>query len=685
MTDGRHPDNPVPPAPGDPSHRARPASPQSLLAYLTSHPGWHSGVGLAAALGVTSRTIRNYIDSLNGDDPELIERTHQGYRLRQGEARQRPRHQQVSRRRRKTTAPPPVGDTGPVSSSSRGLQRRQYAILRRILTSDLAPSVVDLAEELRVSESTATSDLRQLQELADRRGVRIERHGDRIDVAGDEAQRRGLIRDLMLRSDAGASFIRHRTLAESFPDYDLPELRRVVVDRLTGNGLHTSDYSTNALLLDLLITLDRLSSDYGLAVGDLVSSTGDDPRSRTAADQIAGYLRTAYGVHFSPAERDSLTILIASKTTLLRGATDQDVVIDHVGDDTVSLVRDILKRMAGTYLVSLNDDAFTISIALHTHNLLQRVHAGRPLLNPLANSIRHSHPLVYELAVFFASELEHATSVTIPAEEIGFIAVHLGSAMARHLDSPSKVTLTVVAPRYHGLAQQIAGRLQLHLEDRATIVQTLETAEPELSQLEGQLVISSVPIPGLHPTRYVPIGHLLTPEDLYLVDSLVRARSRENTWLRIAGRLHDLFHPDSYFRNPATTDRDETLRLLCDSIGRRGIVHDAEAFLTEVLERESFVPTVFNDIVAIPHTLGMTANRTGIAVGAFENPIDWAGSPVRLVLLIAFSVTDRSLFRDIFDQLVIVLSEPRNVRQLVTHGFTVDDFIEQLCLLMTHN
>lgn len=101
-----------------------------------------------------------------------------------------------------------------------------------------------------------------------------------------------------------------------------------------------------------------------------------------------------------------------------------------------------------------------------------------------------------------------------------------------------------------------------------------------------------------------------------------------------------------------------------------------------VYERERLSATAFNDIVAIPHTLGMPAERTSIAVASFEEPIDWAGTPVRLVLLVAFSAKDRNLFRDTFDQLVITLTEPQNVQRLVDKGLTFEDFVTELSQLI---
>jgi lichenan operon transcriptional antiterminator len=187
-------------------------------------------------------------------------------------------------------------------------------------------------------------------------------------------------------------------------------------------------------------------------------------------------------------------------------------------------------------------------------------------------------------------------------------------------------------------------------------------------------------VPGIHPARQILISPLLSQADIDLVDAQVRAQQRRNTWMRLVGQLHELFHDGLFYRSPAVAGRDELLELLGGALRRLEAVPDD--FLAQVYEREQLSATAFNDIVAIPHTLGMPAERTSIAVASFDKPIDWAGTPVRLVLLVAFSARDRNLFRDTFDQLVITLTEPANVTRLVERGRTFEEFVAELGRLM---
>ena len=634
--------------------------PQRLVEWLGCHPGSWTSTELAAALGVTDRSVRNYIALANrGPDPDLIVRSAKGYRLGEGEGA-------VS-----------------VMPGNVPATQRAYTVLRRLLTSPEPVGVYDLAVELGVSESTVDNDLRRLGQLAQRHRVSIVRLGDRVGVQGREADQRTLIRQALAVAANPGDMLAADRLQAAYESYDIHQIKRQVARALVANGLHCNDYTLNPLILDLVIAVDRITDDYTLEEPTGATATQADPRLAGAAHDITAYLSRDYGVAFSPAETEAVAMLVASKTTLLRGATDSDVVVDHVGVELVGTVRRILIELDETYLVNLAHDAFLASLALHTHNLLVRARAGRPQHNPLAPAIRKGHPLVHELAVFFARGLEQETGISIHPDEVGFIAFHLGSALERRRESSDRVTISLVLPGYHDLGQRLAERLATQLGERGAVDQIVETSEPNATDITGDLVVTSIPVPGVHPTRQVVVSPLLNQADLDLVDTQVRAQQRRSSWMRLMGQLRELFHEELFYRNPPIDGRDQLLELLCADLQRYGAA--PADFLPQVLEREELSATAFNDIVAIPHTLGMTATQTIIAVAGFDQPIDWSGTPVRLVLLVAFSAADRNLFRDTFDQLVTTLTEPRNVQRLVEKGPTFEDFISELSQLMHEN
>ncbi|WP_161567153.1 PTS sugar transporter subunit IIA [Acidilutibacter cellobiosedens] len=88
-------------------------------------------------------------------------------------------------------------------------------------------------------------------------------------------------------------------------------------------------------------------------------------------------------------------------------------------------------------------------------------------------------------------------------------------------------------------------------------------------------------------------------------------------------------------------------------------------FYEEVEQREKMSPTSFNNLVAVPHSLKHNAYKSFISMVINEKPMKWGNQYVNIIVLIGISETDRSTFRDVFDILIEVLSEPKNVQKLI--------------------
>lgn len=106
----------------------------------------------------------------------------------------------------------------------------------------------------------------------------------------------------------------------------------------------------------------------------------------------------------------------------------------------------------------------------------------------------------------------------------------------------------------------------------------------------------------------------------------------------------------------------------------------AHGYVNELWEQRS--STAFGEQFAVPHSLYMDAARTGIAVLVTDEAIPWGERGVRLVLLVAVSSAQRTLFRDALDQLIGVLSDPAAVQTLVDRADSHPGFVQALSELL---
>ncbi|MBW9172483.1 PTS sugar transporter subunit IIA [Clostridium estertheticum] len=89
------------------------------------------------------------------------------------------------------------------------------------------------------------------------------------------------------------------------------------------------------------------------------------------------------------------------------------------------------------------------------------------------------------------------------------------------------------------------------------------------------------------------------------------------------------------------TTKDEALRELVELLFENNKISDKEAFLEDVLYRESLGTTGIGNYIAIPHGKSKFVNKTSLALGRSKQDIEWEtldGLPVRFIIL--FAVTD---------------------------------------------
>ena len=83
-------------------------------------------------------------------------------------------------------------------------------------------------------------------------------------------------------------------------------------------------------------------------------------------------------------------------------------------------------------------------------------------------------------------------------------------------------------------------------------------------------------------------------------------------------------------------------------------------------------------VPAVPHAIGMTAERTAIAIGIAEHTIAWGDGRVQVVAFAAFSETDREAFQTVFEQFVEVFSERDSVQRIVRRATSFPAFLDEL-------
>ncbi len=627
-----------------------------VIALLARDGEWVTAATLADALGVTPRSIRSYVTAINARlaDVDPIESGPFGYRIDSA-----------------TVAS--LRNVAPDASTPRD---RLHALVRALLDAEDGIDVYATASALFVSEATLEGDVARVRALLAGAALTLERSGSILRLRGpEEAQRRLLSRLVHDEMDAGAlgTPLLRRSLAAEYVDPDaLAAFKDDLVGELAAHGFYINEYAITDVLLHVAIAVDRTRRRR--VITDAVDE-GESPGVDSGVAEIVGRLsEDRFGVELGLADRRHLATLL--QTRVVAPADEGGDQREMLEPDVEAAVRDAVSRAVDEFGVDLDHEDFVLRLALHVQNLRHRSRIGAWSRNPLTRSIKSSYPMIFEVAVFLALQLQEQLALELHDDELAYIAMHVGGRLERSRRADAIVTATIVCPGYYELHELLRSSVDRSL-GRAIEVVTVDTrADPDWSAISTDLVLTTIAPPEAS-DRIVRVQPFLTEGDVDRVAAAAARVRRGRRLARLRGELEQYFDAAAFVRGLDPAESEEAIiRRLGEPLVRASVI-DGD-YIERTIERERLSSTAFTDSLAVPHALTMTATRTAISIAVSEQSVPWGDSRVQVVALVAFSEGDRAAFQTVFEQLVEVFSERESVQRILRRGVTFPAFLDEL-------
>lgn len=333
---------------------------------------------LANSLGVSVRTVHNYINAVNAQYQDAIVSTPTGYRIAPAMAQQM-LHQSPN-------------------DIPQNAQDRCTYILNRLVQKGGSLNLYDLCDEIYISATTFHSLMGKMRRLTREYDLSLAVSGDTVTLTGSERNKRRLLSGLLYHESASA-FTSTDSLQAAFPSIDIEKIRADVMDVLNENHYFINDYSLLNLLLHIAIAINRVQN--GCVYAEAPSTMHPlDPQNERLAQELTKRLARNFNIRFSAAEQYEMALLLVSRTSMLDyAAITPDNIADYIGNDCTDLVHQLINTVKDFYDINLDEPEFFIRFALHTHNLLVRAQNRSFCKNPLVSEIRQSCPLIYDVSV----------------------------------------------------------------------------------------------------------------------------------------------------------------------------------------------------------------------------------------------------------------------------------------------
>lgn len=581
------------------------------------------GKEIAKRLGISDRSVRNYIKDLNENyliDSKILTNKNKGYIL-----------------------------TGAVEdikvSEHFEFEERMFFIVKYLIDADDWITYEEIAESLYFSNQTIRLDVIKIQKMMETQfqNLRIESvifKGVRL--KGSEIEKRLLLESLSKITTLNKnSFI--DSLAYHFKDWvareSLEGLMTFFHEKYSSLQIPDSSETTLSILSYLIISVRRISQnhfcDYSFDSLDLVEI--ESTKEFEAAKSIMYDYGNRSKIIIPDVEIIYFSFYLISQRLMISADNDQKFTVPQELRVGVKNSLNVLEQDCSMKLSE--DEQLYSGLLMHLARDMYPLMFNFYIENTFITTIKKDFIQGYYMAVSFANDLKKSIQLQLPENEIGYIAIHFASFIERSKTKNVKIVILL------GRLQSIGYLLKNELERRYSNVSIKTTVIGQNAPNNNQalsnfdLIISFGSI-GIEQANLIVINGTPTEEDYQKIDNLMRKMNY------VFGTKIDFFTKQRF------QDKEELLLGLLTGI-------EAPEMMDSILEREEFSSTDISDGIAIPHPL-LTSRfeKTKIAVAIQEKPIDWGNQFVDLIIMIVPGKDDQKNTSRVMEEIYNIIKDP---------------------------
>lgn len=581
---------------------------------------------LSAKLNVTERSIRNYVKELNHIlQATIIVSSQQGYYLKNNAVRlsdiTQPQHLEYSQ------------------------GQRCRMILKELLFHNHF-HYVKFAEKLCVSDVTIQNDIKKVvRPFLAKYPLVLKKQGSEYTLCGNEREKRNLMSNLIKEELKDFSYFYFDELNRK---YDYLDLKQAIEIILTKHQLHVNSYTLQNITTHLIVSISRLENNCFISEeAKCIPARSESIQAVTK--EIAEFLNDRYQIEFPPVEMDYISFVLQSKTYHAVNTCGKIFDIhEYIESRYIHICNEIVNKLKAYYHIEFDRNSL-IRFTFHIKALANRSSLNQYISNPHTKITRATNPFLFEIGVFISDILkEH--DILLNDDEIAFLAFHIGAFYDASPEKRKPLHILVMLPKYINSIE----RFQEKTQELTTLADFIYMDVHPLPQAGYDLIISCDHIDTDIPIFY--ISPLITDFELAsLKDMIHDIFKRKNNAIFTKNDVPIGLFKKNYY---AFKDYKALIKNLVDELSQLHYVD--EAFFKDVIEREKLSSTAFVEGIALPHSLQMNARQNCFSIVINETPIDWNGSDVYIIILIAFSKENRLMFRDFVDSLINKLYESRD-------------------------
>lgn len=549
------------------------------------------------------------------------------------------------------------------------LKERQNYLFALLLNELKYYSVYELMEHLCISKNTLYMYLKNIRKTLSNYNLKlINNTNTGFKVIGTEYDKRKAILDLFLINDLQSYLVGFTDLEKLFlTNIDLDLLKTLESKHLYSLQLLDSDFYHKNIISTIALAIARVKE--GLTINEI--SIEVPKLMDHALDAIYLFLKeieNSFSITLPINEINYFILTLSINVPrLIKNPKN------HPSESSI-IVDELLTSIYETSNLNWTKDKILFEdLVNHIENFIKISSIDKERKNPILSTIINSFPFAYSLSLTHLGVIGKKYNIFFSEDEVGYIALHIAGAIERHKAKTQQLNVIIVCGGGFAMSKIIESKINKKFPNKFNIKKTYSYAEFQLSNISDiDLTITTLPFTQENtPTVYIDMSNIdKAIDDLkyYLTDD------------QINNNVMELFNPENfyYFDTDKLSKKDLLVKMAVD-LEKQNIV--SEDFVSSVLERESLQTTLINDVIAIPHSMTMIANRSRVSVAIFPNGIQWEkDKKCNFIFLLAISKTDNEITDNLYDLILNLIDDKAMTKQLLK-AYTFHEFKNLLSIL----
>lgn len=414
---------------------------------------------------------------------------------------------------------------------------RRSIIISKLLTSHEPIKLFVLSSAVNVTDSTISNDLDKLESWFNQQGLKLLRKpGLGVSLLGDERDIRRAIVKYIYENVAQSELLnlfQDNFNADKTPKifYDLidannlKKFERMIQELEIEAGYKFSDNAFIGLTVHLSLTVQRIKNHEPVKISDEIRERLKNKKEFNFAERLAEKISADFNITVPQSE-------IFYITSHILGARSRYSSVGNISmTDNFKIVRMARQIMKNAAKITSRDidknQNLLAGLINHLTPTISRIKMHMDIRNPLLNEMKKHYPELLNLTKKCVVDMEKEIGEKLPEEEIAYIAMHIGAALAdteKFLHTMHRVI--VACPAGMGTSRLLASRLRANFSTLKIVAEVpISEITPEfIAEKDFEFIISTVPVKINFPV--IVVNATLSEEDKNLIESELSRQSK---------------------------------------------------------------------------------------------------------------------------------------------------------------